>query len=186
VHVDIVGPLPVATEGYAYLLTAVDRSTRWVEAYPLKFVVADCAAVFVAEVVARFGVSAILTSDRGVQFTSTMWAAVMSGMARAPTLGAPGPESRAAGGFRAVLCGAGIRQFLSAAEPPPEAFVWQLSSGVPCVAPLPPPQQAASSPPPSLMAVEFVYMRSPPASLALAPAYRGRMLSTRRGTKSSF
>jgi transposase InsO family protein len=69
----------VSEEGYAYLLTALDRSTRWAEAYPLKSVAAaDCASVFVAKWVARFGVPAILTSDRGVQFTSAMWAAVMS------------------------------------------------------------------------------------------------------------
>jgi Integrase zinc binding domain len=40
VHVDIVGPLLASTEGYAYFLTAVDRSTRWAEAYPLKTVAA--------------------------------------------------------------------------------------------------------------------------------------------------
>ena len=28
VHVDLVGPLPVSAEGYRYLLTIVDRTTR--------------------------------------------------------------------------------------------------------------------------------------------------------------
>jgi hypothetical protein len=36
VHVDLVGPVPVSSEGYVYLLTIIDRSMRWVEVIPLK------------------------------------------------------------------------------------------------------------------------------------------------------
>jgi Integrase core domain len=73
-----VGPLPVSAEGYAYLLTAVDRSTRWLEAFPLRSTTAaDCADQFISGWEARFGVLALLTSDRGVQFTSALWGAVM-------------------------------------------------------------------------------------------------------------
>jgi transposase InsO family protein len=75
VHVDLVDPLPVSADGYAYLLTAIDRSTRWAEAIPLKATsAADCA--FIGSWVSRFGVPATLTSNRGVQFTSSFWAAV--------------------------------------------------------------------------------------------------------------
>jgi hypothetical protein len=35
-HVDLVGPLPAAADGSAHLLTTVDRSTRWAEAFPLQ------------------------------------------------------------------------------------------------------------------------------------------------------
>jgi transposase InsO family protein len=78
VHVDLVGPLPCSADGFAYIMTAVDRSTRWAEAWPLKATAAaDCAEVFIAGWVARFGVPAFLTSDRGVQFTSALWVAVM-------------------------------------------------------------------------------------------------------------
>jgi Integrase core domain len=77
VHVDLVGPLPVSEDGYAYLLTAIDRSTRWAEAIPLKATsAADCAEAFIGGWVSRFGVLVTLTSDRGVQFTSSFWAAV--------------------------------------------------------------------------------------------------------------
>jgi hypothetical protein len=43
-HVDLVGPLP-RSEGFSYLFTVIDRTTRWPEAIPLAAVTAaDCAA----------------------------------------------------------------------------------------------------------------------------------------------
>jgi hypothetical protein len=64
-------------------------------------------------------------------------------------------------------------QFFSAAEPPPSSFVQQLRSAVPCVA-----DKSGCSPPPapppaSLCSARFVYVRSPPVSPGLAPAFRG-------------
>jgi hypothetical protein len=38
--VDLVGLLPVTAEGHQYIFTAIDRSTRWAEAFPLKAVAA--------------------------------------------------------------------------------------------------------------------------------------------------
>ncbi len=74
VHVDLVGPLPPSEEGHMYLLTVIDRSTRWVEAMPLKNMeTATCVENFVARWVARFGVPASVLSDRGAQFTSAAW-----------------------------------------------------------------------------------------------------------------
>ncbi len=35
-HVDLVGPLPVSSDSQVYLLTSIDRSTRWEEAVPLR------------------------------------------------------------------------------------------------------------------------------------------------------
>jgi hypothetical protein len=74
VHVDLVGPIPVSKEGFCYLLTCVDRSTRWLEAVPLRTMdAATCADAFIATWVARFGVPTHLTTDRGAQFTSALW-----------------------------------------------------------------------------------------------------------------
>jgi transposase InsO family protein len=79
IHIDIVGPLPTSPDGFSHLLTAVDRSTRWAEALPLKATtVAACAEAFIAGWIARFGVPSHVTSDRGVQFTSSFWAAMMT------------------------------------------------------------------------------------------------------------
>lgn len=76
VHVDLVGPLPAAS-GYTHLLTVVDRSTRWPEAFPISDTsAASCAHTLISGWVARFGVPESLTSDRGVQFTSALWKAV--------------------------------------------------------------------------------------------------------------
>jgi Integrase core domain len=73
-HIDLVGPLPTSAEGYSHLFTIIDRSTRWCEAVPLRSTTAnDCAAALISGWVARFSVLAVLTSDRGAQFTSAVW-----------------------------------------------------------------------------------------------------------------
>ena len=70
---DLVGPLP-PSRGFTHLLTAVDRTSRWVEAVPLtSTTAADCVAAFSLAWVARHGVPEVVTSDRGVQFTSATW-----------------------------------------------------------------------------------------------------------------
>ncbi|XP_072115699.1 uncharacterized protein [Mobula birostris] len=76
IHVDIVGPLPVS-RGARYLLTIVDRFTRWPEAVPLTNTTSEsCARALIATWVARFGVPAHITSDRCAQFTSSLWSAM--------------------------------------------------------------------------------------------------------------
>ncbi len=76
-HVDLVGPLPTSAEGFKYLFTIIDRSTRWVEANPVKTMeAATVADALVASWVSRFGVPAVITFDRGTQFTSAVWEAL--------------------------------------------------------------------------------------------------------------
>ena len=76
INIDLVGPLP-ASAGYTYLFTIVDRYTRWPEAIPLQDIRADtCARALIACWVARFGIPTQISSDRGPQFTSELWAMV--------------------------------------------------------------------------------------------------------------
>ncbi len=75
VHIDIVGPLPIS-QGYSYLLTIVDRFTRWPDVYPLVSMDAiSCARAF-ANWISRYGVPENVTSDRGPQFTGSIWSAL--------------------------------------------------------------------------------------------------------------
>lgn len=74
IHMDLVGPLPTSN-GYSYILTIVDRFSRWPEAYPIRDIsTTTIVKEFVSQYVARFGVPLSLTTDRGTQFTSKFFA----------------------------------------------------------------------------------------------------------------
>ncbi len=67
------------SNGFKYLLTCVDRFTRWPEAVPVEDTTTDTIArAFVNAWVSRFGTPLSLTSDRGSQFESSLWDKVMS------------------------------------------------------------------------------------------------------------
>ncbi len=78
IHVDLVGPLP-ASKGFTHLCTILDRTSRWPEAIPLNTTTAvDCANALFQGWVSRYGVPAVITSNRGAQFTSSLWPALCS------------------------------------------------------------------------------------------------------------
>ena len=73
IHVDLVGPLP-PSEGMTYLFTIIDRFTRWPEVIPLPDAkTPTCTNALIRGWISRFGVPADITSDRGPQFTSSLW-----------------------------------------------------------------------------------------------------------------
>ena len=70
---DIVGPL-TPSFGYRYLLTVTCRTSRWVEAYPLKEATSQaCAEAFIQNWVPTFGIPFEAVSDNGNTFISNLW-----------------------------------------------------------------------------------------------------------------
>ena len=77
-NLDIVGPLP-SSNSYRYLLTAVDRFTRWPIAIPMRDITAESVVEsFAHGWIANFGVPASITTDRGSQFSSSVWSQLMT------------------------------------------------------------------------------------------------------------
>jgi hypothetical protein len=197
-HVDLVGPLPVSSGGFNHIFTMIDRSTRWLEAVPLKDTSAtSCADTFVATWVARFGVPECITSDRGPQFTSAVWSVLCSrlGISRSLTTAfhpqsngmverahhqlKEAPRARAAGhdwpSHRVLL---GLR---SAPKEDSNILSAELCLGAPLTlpgefiaGPEPPPQEfvdslRAASPPPSTRPRSYAKVAAtPPSSLLKA------------------
>jgi len=70
---DIVHPLPTCN-GYSYLLTIIDRNTRWPEAFPMRTITTESVVnIFVDNWIARFGVPKRLITDQGRQFESNIF-----------------------------------------------------------------------------------------------------------------
>ena len=73
VHVNLVGPF-ATSRGWKYILTIIDRTTRWPEAPPIADTTSETVVqAFLDRWIARFGVPVTVTSDRGTQFTSDLW-----------------------------------------------------------------------------------------------------------------
>ena len=75
-HADLVSMPP--SNGYNHLLTIVDRFSRWSAAIPLKDINADTIIdALTHNWIAAHGVPEIITTDRGSQFTSSLWTQLM-------------------------------------------------------------------------------------------------------------
>ena len=73
IHLDLVGPLPPSA-GFRYLVTCVDRFSRWPIAVPIADMQASTVVqAFIDQWIANFGVPATLTTDRGAQFESRLF-----------------------------------------------------------------------------------------------------------------
>ena len=80
VHIDIVGPLP-PSNGQMYILTCVDRFTRWPVTIPISDITAETIAqTFVTHWIAQVGVPSTVITDRGRQFESSLFRALNTHM----------------------------------------------------------------------------------------------------------
>lgn len=73
IHIDIVGPLPLS-HGQQYVVTMIDRYTRWAEAIPTADIIASTVAFAIySSWIARFGVPEYIITDQGRQFESLLF-----------------------------------------------------------------------------------------------------------------
>ena len=76
-HVDIIGPLTKSTEGYECILVAVDSTSKWVEAFPLRTQSAEEIAKIVHdEIFCRYGPPISIVTDRGANLLSKLISAI--------------------------------------------------------------------------------------------------------------
>ena len=67
------------SHGFRYLLTIVDRFTRWPAAIPLRDITTESVInAFAHGWIANFGIPQAITTDRGGQFTSELWAQLLT------------------------------------------------------------------------------------------------------------
>ena len=64
----MVGKLKKAPSGFEYLLVAVDKFTKWVEAKPVRKADGATALKFVRDLVTRFGLPHSIITDNGTNF----------------------------------------------------------------------------------------------------------------------
>ncbi len=69
-NIDTIGPLPKDDNGNEYILVIIDCFSRWVELYAIPDTSAQGAADSLLQHCGRFGVPALIRSDRGTQFVN--------------------------------------------------------------------------------------------------------------------
>nr|CAD40917.1 OSJNBa0088K19.3 [Oryza sativa Japonica Group] len=70
---DILGPFRRAPGGFEYLYVAIDKFTKWPEAYPVVKIDKHSALKFIKGITARFGVPNRIITDNGTQFISELF-----------------------------------------------------------------------------------------------------------------
>nr|BAB39950.1 putative polyprotein [Oryza sativa Japonica Group] len=78
---DIIGPFPVARNGYKFAIVAVEYFSRWIEAEPLGAITSAAVQMFVwKNIVCRFGVPKEFITDNGKQFDSDKFREMCEGL----------------------------------------------------------------------------------------------------------
>ena len=76
IHLDVVGPLP-ESEGARYLLSILDRTSRWIECYPMSHASSsECCKAFM-EWASRYGLPSLALSDNGNTFIANLYKDIM-------------------------------------------------------------------------------------------------------------
>ena len=65
----MVGPLKKGLGGFTYLLVAVEKFTKWIEAKPITNLRSEEAVKFFLDIIYRFGVPNCIITDHGTNFT---------------------------------------------------------------------------------------------------------------------
>ena len=77
VHIDMIGPLPLARGGYMYILVAIDAMTEYMIASPIRRATAgDFLHWLHSQLIAKYGPMVRLLSDRGSNFMADISAAM--------------------------------------------------------------------------------------------------------------
>lgn len=77
IHIDITGPLRISND-CRYIVTIIDRCTKWPEAIPMHEITAeDVAKALYENWIARFGCPQRISTDQGRQFESSLFNALM-------------------------------------------------------------------------------------------------------------
>ena len=72
-HLDLVGPMS-SSRGYRYLLTIVDRASRYPHAVPIEDATTESVwKAFMSTWISHFGFPTEITTDRGTNFCSSKW-----------------------------------------------------------------------------------------------------------------
>src|SRR6267378_452670 len=75
--IDTMGPLKKSASGNKHVMVVTDWFTKWVEIVPLPDITASSVArVLVEEVICRYGAPREILSDRGSDFTTSLFRAV--------------------------------------------------------------------------------------------------------------
>ena len=172
----------------------MDRITCWPEVALLSSISTEsCLHAFFATWVSRFGIPAIITSDRGAQFTSSVWAVVCASLSiSVSTTTSFHPQSNglkddtdlsvSKAVFRAPLTVPG--EFLDSSELPPAAWLIKIEQAVVGFAVSPPHHVLKTQPlSAALMSARYVFVGEDASIPSLAPLYCGPCLVLEKSDK---